>query len=119
MVLIECTSNASLWRGYDYYKKQKVKNLQKIDDAQYIADVDGTMGQPYSVHIDVTHPRKSKCNCPHADGKRTICKHMIAVYFTVFPDEAQRVYDEATEQQEKAEQYRTIYGIQFVITFGI
>ncbi len=23
--------------------------------------------------------RKSKCNCPHADGRRVICKHMIAL----------------------------------------
>lgn len=28
------------------------------------------------------HPRKSKCNCPHADGRRVICKHMITLLFT-------------------------------------
>lgn len=28
------------------------------------------------------HPRKSKCNCPHADGRQVICKHMIALLFT-------------------------------------
>ncbi|NMB97839.1 MAG: hypothetical protein GYA02_14710 [Clostridiaceae bacterium] len=38
--------------------------------------------------INIVHPRKSKCNCPHADGRRVICKHMIALYFTVFPKEA-------------------------------
>ena len=26
MGLIEWTSNASLWRGYDYYEKKKVKD---------------------------------------------------------------------------------------------
>ena len=46
MGLIECTSGASLWRGYDYYKGNKVKNLQKINDTQYTADVVGTMNEP-------------------------------------------------------------------------
>lgn len=105
MGLIECTSGASLWRGYYYYQDKKVKNLQKIDDAQYAADVDGTRSEPYKVHIDVAHPRKSKCNCPHADGKRIVCKHMMAVYFTVFPNEAQRIYDEEIAYQEEAEKH--------------
>lgn len=103
MGLIECTSSASLWRGYDYYKARKVKNLKKINDTQYTADVDGTMSEPYKVLIDVSHPRTSKCNCPHADGKRIICKHMIAVYFTAFPKEAQRIYDEYITYQEEEE----------------
>ena len=52
MGLIECTSGASLWRGYDYYKGNKVKNLHKINDTQYAADVVGTMNEPYKVlHI--------------------------------------------------------------------
>lgn len=103
MGLIECTSSASLWRGYDYYKEKKVKNLQKIDDAQYTAEVDGTMLEPYAVLIDVAHPRKSKCNCPHANGTRIVCKHMVAVYFTAFPREAQRIYNEVIAYQEDAE----------------
>ena len=57
MGLIECTSGASLWRGYDYYKGNKVKNLHKINDTQYVADVVGTMNEPYKVLIDVAHPR--------------------------------------------------------------
>ena len=42
-----------------------------------------------------------KCNCPHADGKRIVCKHMMAVYFTAFPEEAQRIYNEAMAYQEQ------------------
>lgn len=42
----------------------------------------------YVVHIDKKHPRKSKCNCPFADGRRVVCKHMIALYFTAEPQAA-------------------------------
>lgn len=103
MGLIECTSNASLWRGYDYYKATKVKNLKKINDTQYTAAVEGRMCEPYKVLIDISHPRTSKCNCPHADGKRIVCKHMMAVYFTAFPKEAERIYNEYIACQEEDE----------------
>ena len=117
MGLIDCTSGASLWRGYDYYKEKKVKNLQKISDTQYTAEVVGTASTPYKVFIDIAHPRTSKCNCPHADGKRIVCKHMMAVYFTAFPKEAQRIYDEAIayqEEEEKREEELTDRVCQYV-----
>lgn len=117
MGLIECTSGASLWRGYDYCKEKKVKNLQKISDTQYTAEVAGTSSTPYKVLIDIAHPRTSKCNCPHADGKRIVCKHMMAVYFAAFPQEAQRIYDEAIayqEEEEKREEELTDRVCQYV-----
>lgn len=117
MGLIECTSGASLWRGYDYYKEKKVKNLQKVSDTQYAAEVAGTSSTPYKVLIDIAHPRTSKCNCPHADGKRIVCKHMMAVYFAAFPQEAQRIYDEAIayqEEEEKREEELTDRVCQYV-----
>ncbi len=103
MGMIECTSGASLWRGYDYYKENKVKNLIETSPGIFSANVEGNSDKPYIVEIDVAHPRKSKCNCPHADGKRIVCKHMMAVYFTVFPEEAQRIYNEAITYQEEEE----------------
>ena len=117
MGLIECTSGASLWRGYDYCKEKKVKNLQKISDTQYTAEVAGTSSTPYKVLIDIAHPRTSKCNCPHADGKHIVCKHMMAVYFAAFPQEAQRIYDEAIayqEEEEKREEELTDRVCQYV-----
>ena len=101
MGMIECTSGASLWRGYDYYKENKVKNLIETSPGIFSANVEGNSDKPYIVEIDVAHPRKSKCNCPHADGKRIVCKHMMAVYFAAFPEEAQRIYNEAIEYQEQ------------------
>ncbi len=105
MGMIECTSGASLWRGYDYYKENKVKNLIETSPGIFSANVEGNSDKPYIVEIDVSHPRKSKCNCPHADGKRIVCKHMMAVYFTAFPEEAQRIYNEAIAYQEEEEKH--------------
>ena len=101
MGMIECTSGTSLWHGYDYYKENKVKNLIETSPGIFSANVEGNSDKPYIVEIDVAHPRKSKCNCPHADGKRIVCKHMVAVYFAAFPEEAQRIYNEAIEYQEQ------------------
>ena len=105
MGLLECASGASLWRGYDYYKEKRVRDLTETDELCYKASVAGTANAPYHVEIDVKHPRKSRCNCPHADGKRILCKHMVATYFAAYPDEAIRFYQEYLRSQEEAEQY--------------
>ncbi len=101
MGLLECASGNSLWRGYDYHKNGKVSSIEQISDDIYDALVEGSGVNKYNVLLDVEHPRKSKCNCPHADGKRIICKHIVAAYFTVYPAEADRIYKEAMEYQEE------------------
>ncbi len=57
----------------------------------------------YDVFINLEHPRKSKCNCPHSDGKRIICKHMIALYFSAYPNEAKKYYEDVIKHQEEEE----------------
>ena len=103
MGLLECASGASVWRGYDYYKEKKVVNLEEIEANIFTAEVSGNSSEPYSVELHIDHPRKSKCNCPHADGKRIICKHIVAAYFTVLPEEADKFYAEAMAYQEEEE----------------
>ncbi len=103
MGLLECASGASVWRGYDYYKEKKVVSIEEIGDNIYSATVAGSSSEPYSVELHIDHPRKSKCNCPHADGKRIVCKHIVATYFTVLPKEAERFYSEAMAYQEEEE----------------
>ena len=49
------------------------------------------------------HPRRSKCNCPHADGRRVVCKHIVAAYFTVFPEEADNYWKELNDYWEEEE----------------
>ena len=103
MGLLECASSASVWRGYDYYKEKKVVSLEVTGENIYSATVAGSSSEPYSVELNIDHPRKSKCNCPHADGKRIICKHIVATYFTVLPKEAERFYAESMAYQEEEE----------------
>lgn len=105
MGLLECASSASVWRGYDYYNEKKVKNITETEEDVFTAEVIGRANEPYVVKIYIAHPRKSTCNCLHADGKRIVCKHMVATYFTAYPKEAVRFYREYLKAQEEAEQY--------------
>lgn len=103
MGLLELASGASLWRGYDYFEGKKVLSFRQTGEGCYEGEVAGSRKTPYSVSIRLAHPRTSKCNCPHADGKRIICKHMVALYFTVFPADAKRFYEEAMKAEEEEE----------------
>lgn len=107
MGLLDICSYNSYWRGLDYFERKKVKSLIKLTEFEYEALVDGT--ENYRVHIDINHPRKSTCTCPHASGKSIICKHKVAVYFSIFPKEAQKAIDERNryyeEQEEREKEY--------------
>ena len=105
MGLIDIASNASAWRGYEYYKEAKVCSINKVSDNEYEGTVAGSSKEPYSVHIDTLHPKRSTCDCPFAEENKKICKHKVALYFSVFPEEADK-YLAAVEQAEKeAEEY--------------
>ena len=104
MGLIQLASGRSAWRGYEYYKVGKVRTHGKVSETCYTGTVAGSDGHSYAVEIDTAHPRSSKCNCPHADGKRIVCKHMVALYFTVFPKEAEDYYNEVVEAQKEEEE---------------
>jgi len=103
MGLLECASGASIWRGYDYYEEKKVLSINEIDLGIFFATVSGSSDNTYSVELHMKHPKKSNCNCPLADGKRIICKHIVATYFTILPGEAKRFYEEAMAYQEEEE----------------
>ena len=81
-------SGASAWRGYEYYTEKKVLCLSQTGEDEYTGQVAGSGPVPYQVKINIAHLRQSKCNCPHADGRRVICKHMVALLFAAFPDES-------------------------------
>ncbi len=59
-----------------------VINLKSFSETQHEAEVKGSGNKVYRCYIDMEHPRKSKCNCPHADGRRVICKHMICLLYS-------------------------------------
>lgn len=105
MSILTAASGASLWRGYEYYREKRVTGAVRMGDDTYEGDVAGTASAPYHVKINTAHIRQSKCNCPHADGTRRICKHMVALYFTAFPQEAE-AYIQAVENYEQEEEQR-------------
>lgn len=105
MGLIEVASVRSVWRGMDYYEHKKVKSWKSVEDGIYDGIVSGSGSNEYTVHIDKNHPRKSTCNCPFADGRRVVCKHMIALYFTAEPQAAEQFMKEV-EQWEEEEKLR-------------
>lgn len=105
MGLIEVASGNSVWRGMDYYNHKRVKSWKKAGDGIYEGIVSGSGDNKYVVHIDKNHPRKSTCNCPFADGRRVVCKHMIALHFTAEPQAAVDFLKEV-EQWEAEEELR-------------
>lgn len=113
MGLIETASANSIWRGIDYYEARKVISWEKTGTFAYDGIVSGSEGNKYTVHIETNHPRRSTCNCPFAEGRRVVCKHMIALYFTAEPkaaDEFLRQVEEweAEEQERKKQHYEDL-----------
>lgn len=112
MSLLSIASGQSIYRGYDYFQNKKVLRVSPCGDTAYSGIVAGSNNISYEVTIDLAYPRKSKCTCPYAAGRKIICKHMIAVYFTVFPKEAaqyiadlQAYWDEQEQAQEEMEEH--------------
>ena len=109
MGLIETASANSIWRGMDYYEARKVISWEKTGTFAYDGIVSGSEGNKYTVHIETNHPRRSTCNCPFADGRRVVCKHMIALYFTAKPEAAdsflKQVEKWEAEEQEREKQH--------------
>lgn len=104
MGLLEIASGNSFWRGYDYYKNGNVKSHRQIDEYRYEGEIKGSEKSIYSVMIDAEHPKRSTCNCLHAEGTRRVCKHKVALYLSVFPDEVDRVLREVEEWEAGEEQ---------------
>ena len=105
MSILTAASSASAWRGYEYYTEKRVISAVQSGEDTYEGEVAGRAGAPYRVKINTAHVRRSKCSCPHADGTKRICKHMVALYFTVFPQEAED-YIRAVEEYEREEEAR-------------
>ena len=105
MSIFNKASNASYWRGFDYFENGHVLDLKKISEDIYTAIVKGS--KKYDVKVDLSHPLKSSCTCPFTEGNHKICKHMIAVAFSVCPDEvkkANKIREEYYYEQEHKEE---------------
>lgn len=103
MGLLDVASGKSVWRGYDYYENNNVVSWEQSGPDTYDGVTLGSEGNRYTVHVDKAHPKRSTCNCPFADGRRVVCKHMIAVYFTAEPDAAEDFIRQVQEWEEEEE----------------
>lgn len=104
MEFISSASGASCWRGLEYYKNENLKEIHQISEIEYTSIVSGT--KEYNVYLNLKNPRKSTCNCPLANGKRIICKHIVATYFSVVPGSAKEFEEEQNRLQEEYEEYQ-------------
>lgn len=104
MKLLNLASGNSYWRGVEYYHENRVKEWENTGKHQYQGKVRGSGNQLYDVNLDVAHPKRSTCNCAFADGRRVICKHMVAMYFDVFPEKEKEMEEYIENEQRKYEQ---------------
>lgn len=100
MGILECASEASVWRGYHYYKERRVVYMEEIRAHVYTAAVQGTQKEPYAVKMDLDHPEESTCSCPYAMNMQVVCKHIVATYFAVFPEAAEALERAADEDYD-------------------
>ncbi|MFR8103784.1 MAG: SWIM zinc finger family protein [Clostridia bacterium] len=111
MSILNCASSASVYRGYDYYINKHITSIIKINSNEYEGYVNGNTKDAYYVKINIEHPRKSYCDCPFATGN-TVCKHMVALYFSAFPQEADD-YNDWMSSKYSDEDYEEDYDDEY------
>lgn len=116
MSILNSASSRSVYRGYDYYKEGNVISYVQISDFEYEGEVQGTNKTPYHVIIDTKHPKSSACDCPFANGN-TICKHMVALFFAISPEDlkdyedwSENDYEDEYEYDDYEEDYYDSYN---------
>ena len=82
--------STTIKRGYEICKAEKVKGISKVSSNYYAGIVTDLSGASYNVRIDTRNPMRSHCNCPVAIDKKYLCEHEIALYFSIYPEKAER-----------------------------
>ena len=84
MGLINIASGSSVWRGLDYYNHQRVISYKQVSDSEYESIVLGSNHEKYHVFMDVSHPRKSTCDCPHANVRELFANILLLCILLFF-----------------------------------
>lgn len=109
MSILNSASSRSVYRGYDYYKEGNVISNTQLSDFEYEGEVQGTNKTPYHVIINTKHPKSSSCDCPFANGN-TICKHMVALFFAISPEDLKDYEDwSENDYEDEYEEYDDNY----------
>ena len=86
MDLIDYAKASTINQGYKCYLLKKVSNIKPKDLNIFSGYVEDDLEDPYYVIINLDYPKLSYCDCDESDKK--ICKHMIALYFSIVQEEA-------------------------------
>lgn len=106
--LVHLASRRSFERGIRYYLQKKVLSNGVLAEAAFKGEVSGSNSEVYQVEIYIHQPRKSTCTCPFAAGRQVVCKHMVALYFQQFPEQAQAVIDYWEQEERENEMLRQV-----------
>ena len=107
--------SASFWsriNGFDYYENGNVLSVKKINDNEYHATIKGSKDNIYEVVLNPKHPKKSSCTCPRAKDKFVVCKHKVAVFYAIHPNEAQIVKEEREKELKYQEELEEEYMVR-------
>ena len=105
MSLMSQSSQAIRIRGYECYKNNMVIQSDMIDNYNYKGKVKGSGDAVYDVAINLKKPRLSICTCPYAKDNQKICKHMIALLFSIDMDAVEE-FEEELHYIEEEELFR-------------
>ncbi len=73
-----------LKRGLAYYKQGAVTSVDELEPNIYFAEVEGSESYEVEIEINKGFIKNIDCTCPYDGG---ICKHAVAVLFTIQADE--------------------------------
>ena len=118
MSILDSASRNSVYRGYEYYKDGKVISQTQISDIEYEGEVQGTNKNPYHVIINTKHPKSSICNCPFANGN-TVCKHMVALFFAISPENLKDYEDWLENDYEDEEEDENMIDMKIIIDIKV
>lgn len=94
MEVLANASQKAKYEGYYCFKCGCVKEVNEVSKRVYEGKIVDEKGEVFSVNLDLNKNVKSSCNCKQAFNRRVVCKHVVALYFKLFPAEAKRYYDE-------------------------
>lgn len=104
--LISQASAAALARGWRYWQDGKILSHEELGGGLYGGTCAGSHGEVYRIRLNPAKPRRSECTCAFAAGRHLVCKHMAALYFALFPEEAARYERMTAEAEAEAEAQR-------------
>ena len=98
-----------LKRGYEYFKKGYVTDVEDLGHGDYEAIVEGSETYTVRLHIEGNEVTDYECDCPYDWGP--VCKHLIAVLFYLQKDLLET--DDLPQKETKSKPKKESEAAQF------